>query len=125
MFFYPVPGTPAPRLSYFGLIPKNGVANVSDPIFAKRNSDHKTIIVLCASIVENNAFHGLCGMNVRVCLLNRGFGPIANSCLPYSPGKKKSRQPGLVWRPWWVLCTCHTDATALSLLWEAWRPLSR
>lgn len=41
---------------------QNGVANVSDPIFAKGNSDHKTIIVFCAPIFEDKAFLGICGM---------------------------------------------------------------
>ncbi len=41
---------------------KNGAVNVSDPIFAKGNSDHKTIIVFCAPIFEDKAFLGVCGL---------------------------------------------------------------
>jgi PAS domain S-box-containing protein len=43
---------------------KNGVANVSNPIFARSDRDHdrKTIIVVCAPIFENDVFWGICGM---------------------------------------------------------------
>ncbi|MGD9823993.1 ATP-binding protein [Desulfobacter sp.] len=41
---------------------QNGVANVSDPIFAKGNSDYKTIIVFCAPIFEDKTFLGVCGL---------------------------------------------------------------
>jgi PAS domain S-box-containing protein len=43
---------------------KNGVPNVSNPIFARSDRDHdrKTIIVVCAPIFENDVFLGICGM---------------------------------------------------------------
>ena len=41
---------------------KNGMVNVSDPIFAKGNSHLKTIIVHCAPIFEDQVFLGICGM---------------------------------------------------------------
>ena len=40
----------------------NGVANVSAPIFARKDSKNTTIIVLCAPVFEDKAFLGACGM---------------------------------------------------------------
>lgn len=47
--------------SYF-LRAQNGRANVTDPIFARGNANHKTIIVFCAPIFEGKTFLGTCGM---------------------------------------------------------------
>ena len=41
---------------------QNGIANVSDPIVARKNIENKTVIVLCAPIFEDNVFLGSCGM---------------------------------------------------------------
>jgi len=43
---------------------KNGVPNVSDPVFARNATgrEGKTVIVVCAPIFENNIFLGICGM---------------------------------------------------------------
>ncbi|WP_321492568.1 ATP-binding protein [uncultured Desulfobacter sp.] len=41
---------------------QNGLANVSDSIFARKNRDGKTIIAICAPIFEDKVFMGSCIM---------------------------------------------------------------